>query len=206
MTTSASVYVTLYWGAVDEPGPSALRNSSFTAQAGGLQSYTLNLAGQAGWRGMINSVRLTFQSTPNVNVNIALQSIQFNPTSAAAVATSKSQLVFTAALGSSSPSPQTISINGTTNSSLPWNATSGAPWLALSSASGTAPSNLVASINPSGLMVGVHNAAITITSPGAGNSPLTIPVSLWVIPIAREAFRDKRTDRRRSTYDKVSYR
>lgn len=182
LSVSADTSVTLYWGADDEPGPSALRNASFSANAGAMQTYTIPVANLPGWRGYINLLRVTFSSSPNVNV--ALRSIQFIPSSSAkAIASSRTQLEFRATARSTAPAAQTLSVASATQSSLSWTAAAQkASWLALSPAKGTAPGNIAVSVKPTGLVVGVYKAAIEISAEGASNSPMTIPVTLWVMP------------------------
>jgi len=183
MSVSADTNVNVYWGAADQPGPSALRNRGFVVHAGPMQTYTLRLAGLAGWRGVIDLIRLTMSCPPNTN--LAIRSIEFIPSSTAiSIATSRSQLHFTSTTGASAPAPQTVSVASATGSNLSWTASGNASWLALSASNGTAPVSIAVSVNPLGLAVGVYNAAITISSAGAGNSPLTIPVTLWVMPTA----------------------
>lgn len=180
MSVSADTSVNIYWGAVDEPGPSALRNVGFTAHAGQMQTYTFNLSGQAGWRGIIDLIRLSM-SCP-ANTNVAIQSIEFVPSSSSAsLVASKSQLQFTWMTGTATPSSQVISLASATGSSLSWTATASAPWLVLSATNGTAPANLSVSVNPSGLAVGVYTGTVTLSG---GGPSLSIPVSLWVMPIA----------------------
>src|SRR5580698_3222082 len=105
MSVSADTSVNIYWGAVDEPGPSALRDVGFTALAGQMQTYTFNLSGQAGWRGIIDLIRLTM-SCP-ANTNVAIQSIEFIPSSSSvSLVASKSQLQFTWTTGTAAPSSQ----------------------------------------------------------------------------------------------------
>jgi len=147
-----------------------------------MQTYTLTLAGQPGWRGIINSIRLAMSGSPNTEV--AIQSIEFIPSATTvSIATSKSQLQFTSAVGTT-PSPQVISLASATGSSLSWTATATAPWLLLSAANGRASANITASVNPAGLAVGVYSTTITIGANGAGNSPLTLAVTLWILPAA----------------------
>jgi len=70
--------------------------------------------------------------------------------------------------------------------SLHWRASSSRPWLALSVATGTTPAAVTISVNlnkvpqPHGDRV---FGQITLSSAGASNSPLTIPVTLFFIPI-----------------------
>ncbi len=180
MSVSADTSVSVFWGAADEPGPSALRSVGFVAHAGSMQTYSLQLAGHTGWRGIIDFIRLTMSGPANTNV--AIQSIEFIPSSTAiSIATSRSQLQFTSTIGMSAPAPQTVSVASAT-SNVSWTAGGNAPWLAVSPSNGTAPAGIAVTVNPLGLAVGVYNAAITISSAGAGNSPLTIPVTLSVVP------------------------
>jgi pectate lyase len=96
---------------------------------------------------------------------------------------SPDRLDFSAALGGSNPSPKTLNVTSS-NGSLSWNATPSATWLSVSPASGTTPSDLTVTANSSGLPQGTHLATISITAPGAENSPLAVPVSLTVSPAA----------------------
>ena len=184
MSVSADTNVNVYWGADDEPGLGAIRNIGFTANAGPMQTYTLTLAGQIGWRGYINLLSLMMSSSPNVNV--AIQSIEFIPSSTVTtIAVSKTQMQFRWTAGTATPTSQIVSMASATGSNLSWTVTGGnASWLVLSPSNGPAPSNIVVSVNPVGLAVGVYNATITISSADAGNSPLTVPVTLWVMPTA----------------------
>ncbi|MCS6885943.1 MAG: S8 family serine peptidase [Acidobacteriota bacterium] len=96
------------------------------------------------------------------------------------IGVSPSSLSFSATAGGSNPASQTLSITNTGGGTLNWSASDNAAWLTLSSTSGTAPSNVTASVNISGLAAGTYNATITITATGATNSPVTVPVTLTV--------------------------
>jgi hypothetical protein len=149
LSVSADANLHLYWGPADEPGPSTLRGIGFSAKAGPIQTYTLTLAGNAGWRGIVNLLRLTTSPT---NMTVVIESIQFIPSSTAvSIAASAPRLQFTWTAGT--PAPQTISLASASRSSLSWTATTNAPWLALSALSGTAPANLGVSVNPAALEV-----------------------------------------------------
>jgi hypothetical protein len=76
--------------------------------------------------------------------------------------------------------PYTITLRTTGETELDWTAAEDIPWLSLESASGQTPTDLVATIDPSQLPVGLHCGTITFTSAGAGNSPVVVPVTLQV--------------------------
>jgi uncharacterized protein (TIGR03437 family) len=59
-------------------------------------------------------------------------------------------------------------------------AASGGGWLSASPASGAAPASVSVSVDPTGLSPGSYNGTITITAPGASNSPLSVAVNLTV--------------------------
>ncbi len=86
--------------------------------------------------------------------------------------------------GGSLPNAQTVQI-GSTSTAVPVSvSTSGQPWLLTTlnanQASSTSPATLTISVNPSGLAAGTYTGSVTVTSGGATNSPITIPVTLNV--------------------------
>jgi hypothetical protein len=184
MSTSIPAYVTAYWGADDEPGPSAVRNASFSATPGPMQRYTIPLAGLTGWRGNINLLRLTFSTSSTSKV--AIQSIQFLPaTGESSFAVSRNEIDFRVAAGGSAPASQALSIAGGVGGKLNWTATAAnANWLSLSQPKGAAPGNLALSVHPSGLAVGVYRTVLTVSATGAGGGTASVPVTLWVMPKA----------------------
>jgi len=93
---------------------------------------------------------------------------------------SPSSLVFSALPGATAP-PQTISVTaGAVSTTWAASVSSGAPWLSLSASTTLTPGTLTVSANASGLAVGTYNATITLSAPGAMNSPISIPVTLAV--------------------------
>jgi hypothetical protein len=57
---------------------------------------------------------------------------------------------------------------------------SGGNWLSVSPASGAAPASLSVSVTTTGLAAGTYKGSISLTSSGAANSPLAIPVTLTI--------------------------
>jgi hypothetical protein len=81
------------------------------------------------------------------------------------------------------PANQSINIGNIGIDPLHWEASADAPWLIVSPASATAPSQLTAIVNASSLPIGAYQATITISSTNAFNSPVTVPVTLAVLPV-----------------------
>src|SRR5262249_12222187 len=102
---------------------------------------------------------------------------------------SATQLNFTYTVGAASPQPQTVTVGSSTTQSLVFTplATSSAtnPWLSVSPTSGntTGSGTLTISVDGTKLTTpGTYNGSITVTSPGAGNSPATVNVQVVVSP------------------------
>ena len=93
---------------------------------------------------------------------------------------SPASLVFSVLPGNT-PAPQTLNV-AAGGASTAWAASvsSGAPWLTLSASTTITPGVLTVSANPTGLAEGTYNATITLSAPGATNSPISIPVTLAV--------------------------
>lgn len=64
--------------------------------------------------------------------------------------------------------------------SVQWSATDPVDWLSKGLDLGATPGILAITVNPSVLSQGTHNTSVTVTVPGATNSPFTIPVTLAV--------------------------
>ena len=80
-------------------------------------------------------------------------------------------------------SPEPIRITNAENPTATWTATVSDPWLDVTPATGTSPSTAVISVNPSvvaGLARGTYAATISLSSPVAPSSPLTLRLSLNV--------------------------
>jgi hypothetical protein len=60
-----------------------------------------------------------------------------------------------------------------------WTAASDVSWLSLSAASGTGPTDIIVTANPTGLSPGVHQATIIVTG-NTGDSPQAVPVTFTI--------------------------
>jgi hypothetical protein len=107
------------------------------------------------------------------------QATVFATGQSASISLSVGQANFTYTVGGTVPAPESISISNPGGGTLAWSASSNSSWLSVTP-SGAAPSTLTVTVIPAGLSTGPHMGTITITAPGATNSPLTIPVSLMV--------------------------
>jgi Subtilase family/Viral BACON domain len=81
------------------------------------------------------------------------------------------------------PSPRTVSIDNIGVGALNWEASDDAPWLTVSQTGGAAPSQLTVDVNASSLSIGTYHATITVRSTNAFNSPVSVPVTLAVLPV-----------------------
>jgi len=108
--------------------------------------------------------------------------VTLNVTARPVLAVGVSTLNFTALPGQDPPS-QAVAISNTGGETLEWTATastsSGGNWLVVSPTRGAGNTALQVSARTSGL-AGPYTGTITITAPGATNSPATITVTLTV--------------------------
>ena len=89
-------------------------------------------------------------------------------------------LTFNYASGTSTAGTQSLSVTSTGATLNITAAASGGAWLSVTPTTGSTPSTLKISANPTGLAAGTYNGTITITSNGAANSPQMVPVQLVV--------------------------
>jgi len=102
-----------------------------------------------------------------------------------AIAFSPSSFSFTATKGGANPSSQALSIWNSGSGTLSWSASGDATWLSLSPASGSSTGeadNVTVSVSISGMSAGSYKGIITISAPGATNTPQTVPVTLTINP------------------------
>jgi uncharacterized protein (TIGR03437 family) len=155
--------------------------------AGWLQLNQLNGTGDmvltvsanpAGLRAGSYKGTITFTSTGLAGSPAQVQ-VTLNVAALSAGATS---LTFQAA--GASPAPQTLAISLLGGDALNWSATvataSGGNWLRMNPTSGTGSASAQVSVSVGSLAGGNYSGTITITAPGAANSPMKITVSLSV--------------------------
>jgi len=99
-------------------------------------------------------------------------------TSTPAIGLNTTSLGFAGTVGGTNPSAQTIAVSNVGGGTLSWAASDNAAWLTLSPASGTNSGIVTASVNLTGLAVGVYNAVVTVTASGVPAK--TLPVTLTI--------------------------
>ena len=141
---------------------------------------------------LVNPVGIAAGTTVNASVSIVTTNntltvpVQVMVTNAPLIVPSAESVTFNYSLGSSVPQPQSISLTSTTGQ-LPFAVTeaevTGGDWLTVGTNAVSTPGNFSVSVNQTRaqqLPAGTYTANVTIASPGAGNTPLTIPVTLTV--------------------------
>jgi hypothetical protein len=121
----------------------------------------------------------TFNST-NYWVDVVYLPGGSMPDAPSALIATPASLSFVAFAGQSSPPSQSITVYNQGTAALAWTAASSASWLKVSPTSGTLPQTISVSVNQSGLSAGTYSGTITVSAPGAANSPQTVSVSLQV--------------------------
>ena len=111
--------------------------------------------------------------------------VTFNVSNTALLSLSQSVINVTAVAGASAATMQTVSVTSSDNSAIPFTAVattspSGLTWLSVAPNSGTAPTNLLVTITPANLGVGVYKGSIDVSSSMAGVPAQSIPVTLTV--------------------------
>ena len=155
-------------------------NCKVTATPGG--STTGQTLSISSWK--TSSITVTLPSTTgfmtlsvvtgNGTDNITVLSI----TPGATVTAAPTTLQFTYTIGGAAPDAQDIQITNGGSGTLSWTATAADSWLAISPASGTAPSTLSVSVSPGTLSAGSYQSTIRVS--GGSGAAVTIPVTLTV--------------------------
>jgi len=105
-----------------------------------------------------------------VIVRAPLAALSLNPTN----------LTFTGQQGGANPAANALSISNTGAGTLTYSAAADVAWVTVSPASGTAPRTLQVAPSIVDLVPRTYTGHITISAPGAANSPTTVLVSLTI--------------------------
>jgi uncharacterized protein (TIGR03437 family) len=105
--------------------------------------------------------------------------VTFTVTAQPAIVAAPGTLAFSYQTGGTAPVSQNLAISSS-NTPFSFTAAAGASWLSVLPTSGTTPASLGVSVNTAGLTPGTYTSAVTITAPGASNSPLTVPVTFTI--------------------------
>jgi uncharacterized protein (TIGR03437 family) len=149
-------------------------NSSYamTTPSNNFLTASINTAGLTAGTYQGN-IALT-SSTGVLNVGVTL-TVTGGPT----ITASPTSQSFAYTAGGSTPSGQTVSVNGT-GGTFSATASSSGNWLVVSPTSGTSPTTVTVSVNPAGLTAGTYNGSVTVTGTGTSTGSTTVTVSLVV--------------------------
>ena len=102
-----------------------------------------------------------------------------------AIGLSRNTLNFGATIAMIATKTQSVIVSNTGGGTLSWTASSDQSWLSVSPTSGSGTTVIQVSVNHAGLANGSHTGKISISAPGAVNSPKDITVGLTVIPAVK---------------------
>lgn len=91
-------------------------------------------------------------------------------------------MTFNATVGGSNPASQTLAIANLTASTMVWTVGDDQAWVNEAPSSGTNTTNVTVSVSIAALTAGTYLANITVSAPGATNTPVIIPVTLNLSP------------------------
>jgi uncharacterized protein (TIGR03437 family) len=160
------------WLSVAPAGPGA--NPAGTNTSNSI-NITVNPTGLTG-TSYTGSVKLSYGAGYNpltipVTFTLTVPLVPLNPPS-------PTSMTFNYMVGGTAPSSQPLSITSSSSISVNAAVTSGNSWLSVSPASGSTPAGFTVSVNTAGLTSAqTLTGNIQITSAGASNAPLNIPVT-----------------------------
>jgi hypothetical protein len=175
---------TMSWNASSNQTWLTLSQSSGTSTAGSSTNVTVSINASSLGVGTHNAtITVTAAGASNSPQTVPV-TLTVNPVAPPpAITRDPTSLSFTATTGGANPANQTFDVWNSGGSTLNWTASSNQTWLTLNPSSGSSTGSkttVTASVNISGLSAGTYSGAITISDPGASNSPQTISVALTV--------------------------
>jgi len=134
------------------------------------------------------STNITITAEASNSPQVVPVSLHISP-AAPEISFTPEMLNFTAIEGGSTPPNKTLTIWNSGIEMLNWFVSDDAEWLSQDPTSGNSTSpydttSVTVLVNTAGMSAGDYSANITITAPGASNSPQTVPVSLHIGGIA----------------------
>jgi hypothetical protein len=169
------------------------QTASFSVAASGTSplSYQWNKNGAAiaGATGSSYTTPATLSTDNNATFAVTISNSVSAVTSSTATLTVSVNYVISAAptafsfagtLNGTAPSQQTVVFISTPATPLPFNMSANQSWITMSATSGVTKSTIQLGVNPAGLAIGSYTGLITVTPTGAGDPPMTIPVSLVI--------------------------
>ena len=135
-------------------------------------------------------VRVKFVYDAVDGTGLYVNTIPIGPVDHPTICRSPTTLGFSANVGGDNPASKTFNIwnCGDAGTTLGWSVSDGAAWLSESPPSGSSTGEddtVTVSVDITGLSEGIYPATITITAPGATNTPQTVAVTLTVTEYPR---------------------
>jgi len=155
---------------------------AWTATAGTVSSSGLFTAPTVSSTTQVNVTATSkADSSKSSTVALTVSALAVKP-AAAALAVKPTTMSFAGRAGAANPSPAGMSITNSGSGTLTFSGVSDQPWLALSAASGTAPSTIEVSPLISGLKVGNYTGHVTVTAGGVTKA-VTVALSITAAPV-----------------------
>ena len=127
------------------------------------------------------TVVIVSPSSPTTTVNVP---VILTVSSAPLLSAEPQSQSFSYQIGGQIPLARTLVVSSSDNSAIPVSASASTldqgNWLSVAIVQGTTPAAAIASVSPANLTAGTYNGSLQFTSPNAGNSPLTVPITLTV--------------------------
>lgn len=166
----------LEWAAFENAPWLTLAPSS-TVTPGNL-GVSVNVAGLAAGTYTANILL----SSPDADELTIPVTLTVGGTPSAALTAAPAALSFTGMVNGPNPAPQMVTI-GSSGAPLTFTVSDNAPWLTVSPASGTTPTQVSAAVNLSGLPAGTYNATVTASAPGSPNALVNVTLTVSAPPV-----------------------
>lgn len=167
---------TLSWTAADDAAWLTLSPASGTGA--GAVTLAVNTAGLAAGT---HTATITV-AAPGASNTPRTATVTLTLTPPPSIGLSPKSFTYSAQVGGPNPNSQTLAVSNDGGGTLNWTASDDASWLTLAPTSGTNAGSVTVSVNTAGLAAGTHTAIITVSAPGAANTPTTANVTLTIAP------------------------